>query len=371
MLTATPNRVLKDERAGRRAKAPRRSPNLAESSTASLQQTSAVAMPSFLAQELEPFGSWIGKPIWVPPKDASVEMAKSMMGRDGLFTSKSKRWEGIVNRYRKQFIQVREIELTKASIRLPKGRLFVSVTGQDQFSEITDPIPNCVRTRLEEFLEGPGKRRGVKVYYLKPLCIEVGDELVFTTQESVNQAIRQIQDEVFSEYRKLCLWNLPRNAAVGAVNFGLAFPRAIIKQALRRREKALDDYQARLEFKRRKMALRAARMHGRLRTDGCTFDDMLSLTNPLERVDVIRQYGIEQNLSRAQRIRMMRMALEGIPWFMALSIGVSYLTTISLTIAPPVALCDPAFVAEIPGSAGVVLKIGHFDEVRGVTHVEI
>jgi hypothetical protein len=35
-----------------------------------------------------------------------------------------------------------------------------------------------------------------------------------------------------------------------------------------------------------------------------------------------------------------------------------------------VLVCDPAFVAEMPGSR-VVLKIGHFDEVAGVTHVEI
>jgi hypothetical protein len=38
---------------------------------------------------------------------------------------------------------------------------------------------------------------------------------------------------------------------------------------------------------------------------------------------------------------------------------------------PPIVACDPAFVAELPGAGGVVLKIGHFDEVAGVTHVEI
>ena len=38
---------------------------------------------------------------------------------------------------------------------------------------------------------------------------------------------------------------------------------------------------------------------------------------------------------------------------------------------PPVVVCDPAFVAEMPGARGVLLKIGHFDEVGGVTHVEI
>jgi hypothetical protein len=34
-------------------------------------------------------------------------------------------------------------------------------------------------------------------------------------------------------------------------------------------------------------------------------------------------------------------------------------------------VCDPAFVAELPEKPGVLLKIGHFDEVGGVTHVEI
>lgn len=45
--------------------------------------------------------------------------------------------------------------------------------------------------------------------------------------------------------------------------------------------------------------------------------------------------------------------------------------TIAVMSAPPLMVCDPAFVAEMPGSNGVVLKIGHFDEVGGVTHVEI
>jgi hypothetical protein len=38
---------------------------------------------------------------------------------------------------------------------------------------------------------------------------------------------------------------------------------------------------------------------------------------------------------------------------------------------PPLIVVDPAFVAEMPGSNGVILKIGHFDEVGGITHVEI
>ena len=365
MLTVTPQPTSRDQ-AVRRETVPSVRPSAV-----------AASQPSLLAQELEPFATWTGAPIWVPPKDSSTELAKSMLSRYGLFHSNRQRWAGIVQEHRKEFTQVREIELSKASIRLPKGKLFVSVTEREQFGDITDPIPNCVRTRLEEFLEGPGKERGVKVYYLKPLCVEVGDELVFTTQESVNEAIRQIQKEVFAEYRRMYLCNLPKYMAVGAVNAGLAVPRMVVDLVAKRRQKAIDAYHARLEFKRRKTALRAARMHCRLRTDGCTFDEMLSLTNPLERLDVIEQYGIEQNLSRAKRNRMMRNALEGLeglerfPWFMTLSISAAYLTKISLTLVPPIALCDPAFVAEMPRSAGVLLKIGHFDEVRGVTHVEI
>ena len=49
----------------------------------------------------------------------------------------------------------------------------------------------------------------------------------------------------------------------------------------------------------------------------------------------------------------------------------SSLAAVSLTAAAPVAVCDPAFVAEMPNAPNVLLKIGHFAEVGGVTHVEI
>ncbi len=45
--------------------------------------------------------------------------------------------------------------------------------------------------------------------------------------------------------------------------------------------------------------------------------------------------------------------------------------SLSVTAASSVMVCDPAFVAEMPGSPGVLLTIGHFDEVGGVTHIEI
>jgi hypothetical protein len=154
-------------------------------------------------------------------------------------------------------------------------------------------------------------------------------------------------------------------------NASLTVPRAAAAFLVRRRQKAIDAYQAQLEFKRRKTALRAARTHQKFRSDGCTFNEMLALTNPLDRLDVIEQFGVENQLSRMKRDQLIRMAAGHIPWFVALSLGVSYLASISITFVPPVMVCDPAFVAELPGSAGRLLKIGHFDDVAGVRHVEI
>ena len=102
---------------------------------------------------------------------------------------------------------------------------------------------------------------------------------------------------------------------------------------------------------------------------------MLELTNPLKREDVIEQYCVEQELSPVKQAQLLQMAAGSVPWFVALSFtlySAVSLASIALTLtAPPVLVCDPAFVAEVPGSEGVVLKIGHFDEVGGVTHVEI
>lgn len=335
----------------------------------------ATAKPFTLKQELEPFGSWVGDSIWVPPKDSSSTMAETMLRQSRPFTSRAKRWASVVDKHRTEFTQVREIDLVKASIRLPKGRFLVSVTEQQHFDQITDTIPDCVQTRLDEFLDGPGKKWGVKVYYLKPLCVEVGDDLILTTHEDVTAAITKIQKEVFAEYRRLALFRRPKDALLRAANLGLAIPRSVVNYFVQRRQKALDAYQARLEFKRRKIALRAAKTYRKCRTDGCTFDDMLELTNPLERVDVIEQYSIEQDLSQAKRESLMMMAAGAVPWFVTLSLGASYIYSLTLAltlnVAPPIVVCDPAFVAEMPDSPGVVLKIGHFDDVRGVTHVEI
>ena len=98
---------------------------------------------------------------------------------------------------------------------------------------------------------------------------------------------------------------------------------------------------------------------------------MLALTTPLVRTDVVLQYGIENNLSPARRDQLVRMAAGTVPWFVTLAIGITMISKISITLAPPVFVCDPVFVAEMPGSKGQLLKIGHFDEVGGVMHVEI
>jgi hypothetical protein len=332
----------------------------------------AIAEPFTLEQELEPFGSWVGDPIWVPPKDSSVTLAESMLRRRGWFRSKQERWESVVAEHRNEFTQVREIDLCRASIRLPKGRFFVSVTEQKDFDKIQDPIPSCVQTRLDEFLAGPGKARGVKVYYLKPLCVDAGNELILTTRDNLTAAINKIQQEVFAEYRSRYLLRRSADAMVSMVNLGLALPRALVSYGVRRRQRQIDAYHAQLEFKRRQTAMRAARTHRKFRTDGCTYEEMLALTNPLEAADVITQYGIERNLSQAKQEQLIRMAAGTVPWFVALSLTAWYATTLALTIGSiPVMVADPAFVAEMPGSNGVVLKIGHFDEVGGVTHVEI
>lgn len=327
--------------------------------------------PFSMEQELEPFGKWTGKPIWVPPKDSSREMAKSMLNEFGALASKEECWSALIDEHRSKFTQVREIQMSKASIRLPHAKLFVSVTEQDQFDQITDTIPNCVRTRLEEFLAGPGKKPGVKVYYLKPLCVEVGDELIFTTQTELTEVISKIQREVFNEYRRRYLIHRPVQHALNAMDLGLALPRKAVRHFAERRKRAIDAYHSKLEFNRRKAVLRAAKCRSKFRTDDCTYEELLALTKTPERLDVIDQYAIENQLSVAERNRLLRATAATLPWFVTLSLGIYYLSTITLTIAPPVLVCDPAFVAEIPGSDGVVLKIGHFDEVRGVTHVEI
>ncbi len=328
--------------------------------------------PFTLDQELEPFGSWVGQPLLVPPKDSSDVFAETMLRETKPFASEEQRWATVVKKHRNDFTQVRELNLFEASIRLPKGRFFVTVTEQKDFDKITDKIPACVQTRLDEFLAGPGQEPGVKVYYLKPLCVEFGDELILTTPEDLSKAMAKVQAEAFAEYRRRALYRRPLQALSAFADVWLAAPRAILNLAVKRRTKVIDAYQAKLEFQRRKLALETARTHRKLRTDGCTFNEVLGMTSPLDRTDVIEQYCLEQELSRAKRDQLVMLAAGSIPWFVALSLTTSYLASVAVvTSTPPIVVCDPAFVAEMPGSNGVVLKIGHFDEVGGVTHIEI
>lgn len=334
----------------------------------------AIAEPFTLEQELTEFGAWSSEPIWVPPKDSADVFAETMFRDTGWFASKCTRWDAVLKKHRRDFTQVREIDLFQASIRLPKGKFYVTVTEQKDFDKITDPIPACVQTRLEEFLSGPGKKWGTKVYYLKPLCIEVGDDLILTTQQDLSAAIAQVQTEAFAAYRRLALYRRPLQALEVAANAALAAPRALVKYSVERSQKAIDAHHAHYEFERRKLALQTAETHRQLRTDGCTFDEILELTTPLKRTDVIEHYCDEQKVSAEKRAQLLSMAAGSVPWFLALAMTVSFVSQVAAAIAipiPPIVVCDPAFVAEMPDARGTLLKIGHFDQVAGVTHIEL
>ena len=321
-------------------------------------------------QDFSQFGTWVGKPIWVPPKDCNSELAKSMLNRCNPFSSRSNSWESITRKHREKFTQVREIELPKASIRLPQGRLFVTVTEQKNFDKIEETIPSCVQTRLDEFLHGPGQKRGVSVYYLKPLCMEVGNELIFSTRDEIDAAIEQIQTEVFDEYRRLYPWHLAKQLTVGAVNACLSAPKSILRYFLDKKKKEIDAFHAKLEYERRKRALRALKLREKYRSDDCTFDEIISLTDTPDREEVIDHYVQDSFMSEIDRKVFLLASAATLPWFAAMSL-VTYQLAVALTTTVTVATCDPAFVAQMPGSNGALIKIGHFDEVDGVVHVEI
>ncbi len=58
-----------------------------------------------------------------------------MLEQMHLLTSREHCLSNAISEHRSSFTQVREIELPQASIRLPKGRLFVSVTEQADFDK--------------------------------------------------------------------------------------------------------------------------------------------------------------------------------------------------------------------------------------------
>ena len=283
----------------------------------------ATAEPFTLEQELKPFGAWVGEPIWVPPKDSSRNDGRDHAARVAAFASRRKS-VGPRSSRNIAAISPKCASSTFSGFHSTSQRKVLchgyraKALRQDYRSD-----PHCVQTRLEEFLSGPAKA-GVKVYYLKPLCVEIGDELILTTREDLTAAITKVQEEVFAEYRRLALYRRPLQAMV-AVPPTLVWPflAGVVNYVVGRKQKAIDALQAHLEFKRRKLALDAAKTYGKCRTDGCTFDEMLELTSPLKRTDVIDQYCIEQELSSAKRAQLLRMAAGTMPWFVALSLTIS------------------------------------------------
>ena len=99
-------------------------------------QGTATAEPFTLEQELKPFGAWVGKPIWVPPKDSAETLSESMLRETRPFAGKEKRWAAVQKKHRADFTQVREFDLFQASIRLPQGKFFVTVTEQKDFATL-------------------------------------------------------------------------------------------------------------------------------------------------------------------------------------------------------------------------------------------
>jgi hypothetical protein len=110
----------------------------------------------------------------------------------------------------------------------------------------------------------------------------------------------------------------------------------------------------------------------------CSYDDMLSIMSPLQESEVIRHYALEHELSASEFDELVQLAAGTLPWFVTFSLATSFVMSIAASMmvkatvtTTAVAVCDPAFVAELPEAPGVLLKIGHFDEIDGVTHVEI
>ena len=326
--------------------------------------------PLNLEQELELFCKWKSGPIWVPPKDTSSELARTMLNKCGPFASKEDCWKVVLKEHRSSFTHVRAIELPKSSIRLPKGQIYVSVTDQKNFDKIEEPIPNCVQTRLEEFLAGPRNKRGTKVYYLKPLCIEADSQLIFTSKEEIEAATLQIQEEVFAEYRRLYLRDRLKKGLIGLGNATLALPRWLIKSAFDKKKREIEHYHRRMEFERRKLTMDAMKKRKKFRSDSCSFDDLLALSHTPSRERVIQKYCEQYQKSDLDRQMFLVMSAASLPWFVGMSIAAINLVTISMAAAP-VGMVDPVFVAEMPNKRGELLKIGHFDEIDGVMHVEI
>jgi len=149
-------------------------------------------------------------------------------------------------------------------------------------------------------------------------------------------------------------------------------PKSFLKFVFKRKKQEIEAFHSKLEFERRRRALEASRIHNQYRTDkNCSFDDFENLTTCPRREEVIEHYVRENELSRVDREMFKMVSTVSLPWFATLSLATYKLALVSLTESISVSLCDPVFVVEMPRAKGKLLKIGHFDEVNGVTHVEI
>lgn len=355
---------------------------ISETPAIPLKRTTAVrpspvsSEPFSLDQELTLFGRWTSEPILVPPRDCSRELADSMLQHSSPREPFEKRWKDLAQRLPKQFAQVREIDIAQDSIRLPKGRLYVTVTEKKDFDTITDVVPACVQTRLEEFLAGPGQRPGVRVYYLKPLCIEDENRLIFTTAAELQEAIAAIQAQVLQQCRRRMVPHYLMKYVRGLIDGCTAPPQKALKYFWERKKRAIDVYQMKMEFERRKTVMEALQIRKQCRTDDCSFEEFLSVTRAANRNEVVWRFALERQMNARQFKNLVFSSTEvALPWFITLSCSISAAASLAAQLgallAPPVLVCDPVFVAELPEARGQLLKIGHFDEIDGVMHVEI
>ena len=200
--------------------------------------------------------------------------------------------------------------------------------------------------------------------------------MIFTTAPELQSAIEGIQSQVLRQYRRLFVPHYLSKFGCAVIDGCTALPRRLLKYFWEKKKLAVDVYQRKLEYERRKSVMEALQARRQCRSDDCSFDELLSITSEINRQDVVRKMALERQLNAQQYKDLIISSSEvALPWFITLSCTVSAMASlaakISILLAPPVLVCDPVFVAEMPESRGQLLKIGHFDEIRGVMHVEI
>ena len=179
----------------------------------------AIAEPFTLEQELEPFRRLGGQAdLGAAEGCEHRRWPRRCCARRGRLLSKEKRWAAVVEKHRSDFTQVREFDLFQASIRLPQGKFFVTVTEQKDFDKITDTIPACVQTRLDEFLSGPGHEAGREG--LLPQAAVRRDRRRADPHHARRPHGRHHQGagRGLREYRRLALYRRPLQALVAAAN---------------------------------------------------------------------------------------------------------------------------------------------------------